>query len=264
MKLSKQQRRQRTVFYSDSHTDDFGDVDSIDADTIDDSYHYEHGVVWHVLSFVLYRVIGVPLAWLISKVVFHVRVKNRRALKKVKGGFFLYTTHTHELMDDFMPSVVSFPRRAYIVANPRAVTGSALGFFVPLFGGIPLNDSAEGKQRFRERLAQIVAGGDVVAIMPEAHLWPYYNGIRHFTPYSFTYPVHDDAPVVGCTMTYRQRRILKNRKPYITVTLSDPIFPQEWQGKDDPKTYLRDRVYDFMCETVKRENSYSYIDYEQR
>lgn len=97
-----------------------------------------------------------------------------------------------------------------------------------------------------------------VTIYPEAHLWPYYNGIRPFPDASFRYPLLMHVPTVAFVVTYRQRRILRKLPPRITVTVSDPIAPESVASKKA----LRDCVYDFMCRTVAAQGSYAYIQYQ--
>jgi 1-acyl-sn-glycerol-3-phosphate acyltransferase len=131
-----------------------------------------------------------------------------------------------------------------------------------MLGGIPLNTTDEGKAKFRQALDKVVQKGCPVAIFPEQHEWPYYNGIRNFTPYSFTYPVHTATPAIGYVVTYRRRLVWRRRPPHMTVTVGHPVMPEAWAGAEDPKQVARDAVYTFMCDTVKKKKSYAWVDYE--
>ncbi len=45
-----------------------------------------------------------------------------------------------------------------------------------------------------------------MTIFPEAHVWPYYTGIRPFGEAAFHYPVATGKPVYTMTVTYQRRR----------------------------------------------------------
>ena len=68
----------------------------------------------------------------------------------------------------------------------------------------------------------------MLAIFPEAHIWPFYTGIRPFSATSFRYPEKLNAPVVAMVTTYRKaaRSVSLFRRPGMTVTLSEPFYPR--------------------------------------
>ncbi len=71
--------------------------------------------------------------------------------------------------------------------------------------------------------------GACIGIFPEAHIWPFYTGVRPFVGTSFRYPVKLHAPVVAMAVTYRKRRGLfcwVKRPPGMTVTFSAPMYPR--------------------------------------
>ena len=243
----------------DPASDDFGvPGQHIRPQVVDEHYCYHHNWWWRLLSAFIYYIVA-PLPVHIMGWAHGLRFRNRAALRKA-GGCYLYCNHTHWL-DAVIPYLVSFPRRAYVVAGPTAFSIPVLRQLVALLGGVPLNTTPAGKMAFREAIGQAVKRGDRVAIYPEAHEWPYYNGIRPFPPYAFTYPVHDEAPVVAGVVTYRRRRFFSKRAPHLTLTLSEPITPADWQGAADPKTALRDTVHDFMCDTARQQASYAWVEY---
>ena len=250
----------RRVVIHDASSDDFGTASKhVDQRTVTETYRYQHrNPLWWLVSGFLYYVLLPPVT-LVLMAVYGLRVRNRRALRAA-GGCYLYGNHTH-WFDVFLPYILSFPRRAWVVAGPTAVSVPLVRHIVPMVGGIPLNTTLAGKLKFRQELARDVARGGVVAIFPEAHNWPYYNGIRDFSDRSFSYPVRDGAPVVPYVVTYRRRRWRTNRPPHLTITVGPPILPAQWSGQADPKRYLRDKVYDFMATTVEREKSYGFVEY---
>ncbi|MDR0285717.1 MAG: 1-acyl-sn-glycerol-3-phosphate acyltransferase [Propionibacteriaceae bacterium] len=252
--------RRATIHVVDPAHDDFGTTSQhVTERVVDATYPYEHPLWWRVLSALFYYVILPLPAWVIGR-VYGLRIVNRSALRRA-GGCFVYANHTH-WVDVIIPYLLAFPKRAFLVTGPVAVSVPVVRRIVPLAGGVPLNTTVAGKARFRDALERAVARGHTVTVFPEAHEWPYYNGIRDFSPHSFTYPVRAGRPVVAAVVTYRARRLFTSRPPHLTVTLSEPVWPGEWAGTADPKTVLRDKARGFMVDTVRERGSAEWVRYE--
>lgn len=253
-------KRGQTIVVNNARDDDFGAAGRhVKSAVIDETYQYRgHHLLWRIAADFLYYVL-VPIVALVLIVIYGVRFTNRAAIRKL-GGCYIYGNHTH-WMDVFFPFMLSYPKRAYIVTGPTAVSIPVVKHLVAMLGGIPLNTTRAGKVAFREALNRVVAQGSPVAIFPEVHEWPYYNGIRDFSPASFTYPVRTSTPVVGYVVTYR-RRWLKNRPPHLTVTVGSPVMPQVWEGAANPKQVVRDQVHQFMCDTVRALDSQAWVRYQ--
>lgn len=252
-------KEKKTIYYTDELNDDFAasrNMKNVKKITGKYDYSKEGRPLWKFLRLLLYRVIATPFAF-IYMLFKGIKIKNRKALKKIKGGYFLYGNHTQGAGDAFTPSLITFPRRANILVSPNAVSIPVVGKIVPLVCGLPVPSDIAATKHLRQAMQKLLQRGQAVVIFPEAHIWPYYNGIRNFSASSFAYPFTFGIPAVGFTVTYRQRKIFKNAKPFVTVTVSEPIYPDNCADKRE----LRDKIYEFMVETVRRENSYAYINY---
>ncbi len=251
----------KKVVVGDAAEDDYGVVSKhVTMRPVDETYRYRRrNPLWRLVAAFLYYIV-VPIPALVIALLHGMRFVNRRAFRQA-GGCYAYANHTH-WVDVFIPYLLSFPRRAYVVAGPTAVSVPVVRHLVPMLGGVPLNITEAGKAAFREYLADLVRRGHPVAIFPEAHEWPYFNGIRDFPPYSFTYPVHRPAPVIGYVVTYRRRRRLTGHRPFLTVTVGQPIPPETWAGAEDPKALLKEKVHGFMVDTVQREHSFGWVEYD--
>lgn len=255
-------REPRTVYYSDELNDDFAGT-KIETRQIGADYPYvRKNPLWSVAEAIMYRGFATPLVFLIGKLVYGLKIKNRRALRRLrKTGFYLYGNHTQSFMDAAIPTLAAFPRKTYIVANPDAVSIKGIVTLVQMFGGIPIPTSLKALPVFRETLSRRVGQRRAVALYPESHIWPWYTGIRPFGDAAFDYPVRDGAPCVAFTTTYRRRKIFKNGKPLLTVTLSEPFYPDPSLPRQEARGDLRDRVHAFMCETASASGNYEYIKY---
>ena len=253
----------KIIYYSDEINDDFAPTNGkINKNTVDKTYCYLHkNILWKTAEFIVYRIVATPLVWIYCKIFFNLKVKNRKALRKIKGGFYLYGNHTQSVADAFIPTIAAFPKKCYIITGQETVSIPGIKNLVRMLGAIPLASTVSGNKNMIDFLQSISTKKRVVAIYPEAHIWPYYNGIRNFKDTSFVYPVKFGLPAVGLTVVYRKRKLFKSLPPMITVYLSEPFFPDVKMPKKERKTALREKVYSDMVKNVSEHESYEYIRY---
>ena len=253
----------KIIYYDDTKNDDFAN-NGFEAKTVPPDFPFAiHNPVWAVLEFILYRLIATPLVWLIGKVGFGLKIKDRKNLRSLKDtGYFLYGNHTQSMMDAYTPSLLAFPKHIHIITGPEAVSVPVLRNAVQILGGIPLPGTVSGYRSFLNALHLRIKQNRGIAIYPEAHIWPWYTGIRPFSDGSFTYPVRENVPVIAYVTTYRKRKIFKNLWPCITVRISKPFYPDTTLSPHEAKKKLRDQVYEFMCKTANNPENYAYYEYK--
>ena len=135
---------QKVVYYQNELTDEFSTA-QIKAKKIDGNYCYDEDIAIRKIGHVgWYRILARPLAWVYLKLVYHHKIVNKKVLKETGGaGFFLYGNHTHPVADAFMPSMVSYPRDAYVIVHPANVSMPVLGRITPSLGALPLPDDID-------------------------------------------------------------------------------------------------------------------------
>lgn len=251
----------KTLYYHDALRDDFARR-PLEAKPLPEGYRYiRRGLPWRAASFFVYRVLAVPVGFLASRLIYGVRVHGRQALRSVRGGAFLYINHTQSFHDAYMPLLLATPRRNYTLVSSAAVSRPVLRTLVPMLGGMPLPGSLTGMRGLIAAMEARVAAGACVTIYPEAHIWPYHTGIRPFPDTSFGYPVRMGAPVFAVVTTYRERRVFKNARPLIDVTVGGPYLPDASLPEKRARAALRAQVYGFMCETAGRPGNAAYYEY---
>lgn len=253
----------KTVYYHDPLHDDFAPTNGhIRPKPIGADFPYEHpSPIWQAFAFVVYRLIMTPFLFLYCKLVFGLRIENRKALRGLPGGCFLYGNHTNTLADAFIPTLLAFPRRASIVTAADTVSIPGLRNIVQMLGAVPLANTIDGTRQFLAALHRRLERRQAIMIYPEAHIWPYYNGIRPFPDTAFAYPVREQVPAVGVVVVYRQRKLLRFLPPCITVVVSDPFYPDPALPPRSARRALHQKVYTFMCDTAARRHSYAHIEY---
>lgn len=256
----------KTVYYSDPLNDDFAD-NGIRTTKVGNSFRYlRRSYVWNGCARFLYYVIAIPIVFVISKCYLGVRFENRRVLRKIKKqGYFLYANHTRGL-DAFIPALAAYPRRAFLISNPDAVSIPFLRNIVLMLGAVPVPTETHALKKFHEALYTHYERHRAIAIYPEAHIWPFYTGIRPFPDTSFSYPVKVGAPAIAMVTTYRVRRGLFSfcKKPGMTITLSEPFYPDASLSPRKAREKLRNEVHDFMVKTVNERENAEYIRYVYR
>ena len=240
------------IYYQDELKDEFSTA-KITPKRIDGSYRYDGGCLRGVGRFFWYDVVAKPLASLFLKVKFHHKIVNGECLKEAgTQGIFLYGNHTHALADALIPTMVAKPKGVYVIVHPNNVSMPVLGRITPCLGALPLPDDMEGMKNFTRSIRSHIEKGECIHIYPEAHIWPYYTGIRAFTDNSFAYPVKHHAPVYCFTNTYQKWK--NSDTPQIVTYVDGPFWANESLNAKEQRKVLRDQVYETMKKRSENNN----------
>ena len=255
--------KNKTIYYSDELNDDFASL-GIKKKPLGDDFEYIHkNILWNTCSFVIYRMIAQPLVFVFVKVAHRQRFKNRKVLKTArKTGAFIYANHTNMLLDAFVPNIVKLRKRGYILVGPDTTSIPGLKNIVEMVGAIPLGQTlSENKEMLECINHRIAKNKGFITIYPEAHIWPYYTGIRDFKAGSFSYPCYTDTPVFAMTNCYQKKLIGKH--PKVVTFVDGPFYPDKNLPMKERKEKLRKQCYDTMVKRAKENSTYSYIVYEK-
>ena len=254
--------RNRIKYYSDELNDDFSTA-KIKTEKVGKDFRFVNdSLLWKVCSWILYYIIALPIIWIVAKIYLGVKIENRAVVKKIrKKCFFIYVNHTR-MLDVFIPPLITFPSRIYIVANADAVSIKGLRRIVMLLGGLPIPSGFDAMPGFIKAVEKRANEKNCIVIFPEAHIWPFYTGIRPFPAVSFGFPAGMNFPVLSATVTYRRRRGFFRfaKKPGMTVYIGEPVFPDPELTKSVRKQKLRDEIYGQMCNSSEK-NEVEYIKY---
>ena len=274
-------RAERVYAYSDPLNDDFAGTNITTCRVGKEFRFVRSSLLWRAVSFVVYYVIAFPIVWLVARLYLGLRFENKKVLRQLRGkGFFLYGNHT-QILDAFLPAIAAFPRRAYIVAGPDVVSIPGIKHLVMLLGALPIPTEMSAMRGFLDAISLRYRQNACVAMFPEAHIWPYYTGIRPFPDTSFRYPVKENAPAVAMVVTYRKRKGLfrvamvvtyRKRKglfrflkrPAITVSFSEIMMPDRSLTPRKAQRALRNRALAFMEAVAGSKDQICYIRYEYK
>ena len=262
-------KQPKIVYYHDLIHDDFAGT-NIDTQTVPADYRYiSRSPLYRAAAFGVYHLFARPLVTVAVKVHYHQRFVGkwafrrafRKALKQGGGkGAFLYANHTMLTGDAFIPNIIDYRRKNYIVTGADAVSIKGIRCLVKMLGALPLSASPNGMRAFCSAVETRVREGKTVTVYPEAHIWPYYTGIRPFAATSFRYPVQCGVPVFVITNVFKKRRLSLFSRPRVVSYVDGPFYPDPALSARAAAQDLRDRVYAAMCARAAL-SDYEYIRY---
>lgn len=254
--------KKRIIYYEDELNDEFSTA-KITPRVIDGNYVYDHTSAWKRFThFFWYRLVATPIAFLYVKLAFGHKIVNKKLLRSFSDtGYFMYGNHTQAIADPFIPNLLNVKKETYIIVHPNNVSMPILGKITPSLGAIPLPDDKKAYFHFVRVIEKRIQQKKKIVIYPEAHIWPYYTGIRPFLDTSFHYPIKYHVPTFCFTNTYQPRRW--RRRPRIVTYIDGPFYPDQSLPLRAQKKDLRDRVYACMCERAKK-STVEMIEYRRK
>ena len=253
----------KTIYYEHELTDDFAE-NGIKTKKIPEGFVYIHrGIPWRVASALLYYHIARPLVFLFTKIVYLQRFRNRKCMKEVrKKGAYVYANHTNMLLDVYSPYIIRHQRRNYIIAGPDAFSIPGISWLVQMLGGVPVGETPKQNRDMTECAKERVAKGNLLTIFPEAHIWPYYTGIRPFRAASFHYPAEDGQAVYAMTHCYKKRRI--GNYVRVDTYLDGPFYADMSLPLPERRMKLRNECLEAMTRRARENSTYEYWHYEKK
>ena len=254
--------KRRTYVYEDPVNDEFSGVGKRRKVEVGKDFRYiQKNIFWRIARFFVYRVVMTPFAYLFCFFRFRMKVVGKEKLRPYrKEGYFLYGNHTQIPGDGFIHNVVSFPKDAYVVVNPDNIAVRGTKNLMMMLGALPTPTDFGGFKGFTHAIETRIREGHAVVIYPEAHIWPYYTGIRPFPATSFHYPAASGAPVFCFTVTYRRSKHGHVR----IVAYVDGPFAGEGDNTRAKQNDLHHKVYDAMCVRAETPDNYAFHDYIQK
>ena len=152
--------KEKIVYYQDELNDDFAGND-ISTKKVSNNFKYiHHSWLFKVNAFLLKYLFAAPLLWLANKIVFHVKIENKRVLKSFKKkGYYLYANHVLPYDPIILPVNTHYGKTTIITAGPDLFSISGfVTWLVKHFGAIPIpNMDKEMTDNFVECLSYMPA-----------------------------------------------------------------------------------------------------------
>lgn len=256
--------KKRVIYYRDELNDDFAKT-QVEAKSLPKNFkHVKTNPFYKMGAFIVYYIIAIPLIWVIMKVTYLTKIKNSKAVRKVKDtGYFIYGNHTGSISDAFQPNLLRLFKRNYVVVGPETLSINGIKTLVSMVGALPLGETFDEKIGFLNGVKTRIKQKASVTIYPERHIWPYYTKIRPFNSDSFRFPVSLDVPAFALTTTYHKRKgiFALSKKPKIITYVDGPFYPDKNLKPQEARQKLRDEVFGVMNKRANQVPQYEYVEY---
>lgn len=249
----------KIIYYKNELTDEFSSAKIIPK-KINENYNYDKNPIWDFCSCLCQNFLSMPIKTIYSKIKFKQKFIGKEKLKEHKNeGYFIYANHTQAFCDTFIPSLANFPKRNFLIVNPENISMKGSGWIVELLGAIPVPGNRLATKNFLKQIEKRINQKHSITIYPEAHIWPFYTGIRNFKSVSFKYPVKLNKPSYAITNTY-QTYGKKQHKLGIVSYIDGPFYPDTNLSTKAAQEKLRNEIY--LCMKKRSENNnFDYIKY---
>ena len=215
-------------------------------------------------SSILFRCFKV-FARFYARFYLHMDIVGRKKFKKAKGtGYVIYANHTNPFHDAFSPALVA-DRRIFTIISPVNLKLPGIGKYLPMIGGIPLGTNEAEKKAMNEAVDKRIKQKKCLVIYPEAHVWPYYTGIRKFPAgdKSFKYATRNNVPIFTMITTYHKSKVKGQARPDMTVYVDGPFYPDPDKAEDENRAKLAEEAYESMVKWSKK-STYEYFQYRHK
>lgn len=241
--------KKNEIFYYETEKDDFF-AQTKNLPKIDEHYKYKKGFFGKLYEFFLHRIVAPPIAFPYIKLVLREKYYGKKKLKPYrKKGYFLYLNHTQAIADAVSPNIMIFPKKLHIIVNKENLALPGIGQATKYLGAIPLPDNLKAAKNFSDTISHVLNKGAAVAVYPEAHVWPFYTGIRNFGAETLEPPIKNNAPVFTATRVYKSRGNAK--KPRHEIYIDGPFFPDTELTKREAREKLKSEIISAMKERAK-------------
>ncbi|WP_251546486.1 lysophospholipid acyltransferase family protein [Limosilactobacillus caecicola] len=214
--------------------------------------------VWNQLARLIVKMIG----WVLICGYYRLRVVGQEKLRQLDGqSYFVYANHTQPVGDVFVPFAILPANRLYLVAGQANWGIPVLGKLLVRYGGLPVGTNLHQSIKLLKAIQQVINDQKIVMVYPEAHVWPYYTGLRPFPATSFNFPVNAGRSVFTLTTTYQTPRW--GKRPRMVTYVDGPFYPDTTLPKKVAQEQLYQQVRHQMAMRTKL-SDYQYYHYEQK
>lgn len=254
--------KSRVVYYEDEINDDFFTGKQYNKTKIDSNYVYiPKNIISRIINNIIYYIFSYPSLSFYMYVIQGVKIKGKNNLKGLKGGYMVVGNHTHYTDAYVVQLGISFPTKTYVIANANCVKIPIIGKLVKCLGGLPIPETFSSLKNFQQTVQNLLKNNKVVCVFPEAHIWPYYTGLRPFPISAFKMAASVEAPVVPIATVYKKRLF---GKPRAVVYVGKPIYYNKNLSMTENAKICCNSSYNFVKSITDSPTNYQYIKYIKR
>lgn len=190
-----------------------------------------------------------------GRAIWGLKIEGRENFKKVKGGAVTVCNHVHMLDCVFL----AYTMRERHICFPTLQSNfqiPVIRHIIRLLGAVPILESKNGFKRTMAELEGYLRDGGIVQLYPETVLHPYCKELRGFHRGAFVMAYDCDVPVLPLVVSFRmpgKTARLYRRKPYVTLKVLEPVYPDLSAGKKAETVRLKEEVYNNMKQGMQKQ-----------
>lgn len=223
-----------------------GIVFDINYPYIDNSKEFRRKV--GLMNFLLKTIV-----YLVVRIRLNLRIKGKENLKKYKdvinNGCITVCNHVH--MWDYLAikSVFKKQNTKFLAWAPN-INGE-FGKVMRIVGGVPIpEDNLAATKKCIKEVEEFINNKGMLHIYPEGSMWEFYQPIRPFKVGAAYYSIKCNKPILPLAFSYRKngfiRRLFKSPASF-TLTIGEPIYPNNELTFKDNEIDLTNRIHDEVC-----------------
>lgn len=196
-------------------------------------------------DFILYRLLATPSAWVYLKAKYDHKIVNAELLARYRNtGYFLYGNRTGTSFDAMVPSMISFPKKSYVVVEPKQISGAIFEKVAPSLGALPLPESNKAAGAFLKAVETRLNEKNAMVIYPETTAG--IGSLSDFACGAFRYPIKSGAPSFCFTNVLCGKRLV--------TYLDGPFYPDRKLSAAAQSADLQKRIRETMERRMKENN----------
>lgn len=173
-----------------------------------------------LITFFYYLVF--PILMLYNKIFLKTRIKNKKNLKKIKGGAILVSNHVHT-MDSVMSALAAFPKKIVFTGMKENFEKPVIGQLVKALGTVPTPETILENRIFFSELSKQARSGKFIHFFPEGELIKRDEKLRNFKKGAFKLAVASSVPIIPIRINFQDQK--GKSKKRITMNIGKPMFP---------------------------------------
>lgn len=200
-----------------------------------------------MLSAMTYYVIALPILSLYTRIFLNFRVKGKKNLERMYGGFVVVSNHVHTL-DSVMCALGIAMRKPIFTGMQANFNRKIIGFLIKTLGSVPVSATMVENRVFFYELAKKARYGRVIHMFPEGELKKGDQVIRALKKGAFKIAVDASVPVIPMAVKF-EKKVSKNRKKakkYIILNIGKPIYPNLGVSSKVAIDEILDKTHDSM------------------
>lgn len=202
-------------------------------------------------SWVVYYLIALPVLTVYLRLIRGVKIKNKKNLKKLKGGAVMVSNHVHTL-DSAMNAITVFPKKPVFTSIKTNFDIPIAGRLVNILGSTPVPETPSEMKVFFYELSKKIRKGRIVHFFPEGELIKGDTKLRDFKRGAFMLAEETKSPILPIGISFHDKQSVfpilgKNR---IVINVGKPIYPDMYKLKRESIEDLSDESFEAMDDLI--------------